>query len=142
MRRTELRLEVGEERKHRGLDLVLVLAAVRFEVSLFVIGSKAEKKTCEVALPAGELASHAGRLAPRAHRALVRKRPRVIPLGDERLELGQAARSMPGWPFGDRFFLGREPGGGPGAAHRRSRASRARACLRTRTTPLLGTAHP
>src|SRR5438309_1502549 len=126
MRRPELRLEVGEERQHRGLDLGLVLAPVRFEVSLVVIGSKAEKKPFEVALPAGELASHAGRLAPRTHFALIRKRPRLIPSGNERLELGQAARSVPGRAVGDRFLLGREPGRGPGAAHRRGRAARAR----------------
>src|SRR6266571_1096158 len=76
MRRTELSLEVGEQRQHRGLDLVLVPAAVRFEVSLVVVGSQAEKKTFEIAFPAGELARHPGRLAPPAHCALIRKRLR------------------------------------------------------------------
>src|SRR5438874_13480076 len=56
MRRTELRFEVSEQGQHRRFDLIFVLAPVRLEVSLVVVGAQAEKETPEVALPAGKLA--------------------------------------------------------------------------------------
>src|SRR5207249_11580851 len=63
-RRAAFCLQVGEERQHRGLDVVLVLAAVGGEPGLVVVGAQADEETLEVAPPPQELATrHAGRLS-------------------------------------------------------------------------------
>src|SRR5205823_2791139 len=62
-RRTELRLEVGQESEHRRLDVVLVLAAVGLEPRLVVVCAQTEEEAFEVALPAAELTRHGARLS-------------------------------------------------------------------------------
>src|SRR5437660_8412018 len=87
MCRAELRLEVGQEREQRSSDLLLVLAAVRDEVGLVVVGAEAEEEAFEVALPPGELPCHSREISAAAQERQRRGGPPHDSPTSEKLEL-------------------------------------------------------
>jgi len=61
-RRSEFGLEVRQQGDQRRFDLFVVLAPVRVEPRLVVVGAQAQEETLEVPSPASERPGHAGQI--------------------------------------------------------------------------------
>src|SRR5258708_12243291 len=76
-RRAELLFQVGQERYHRRLHIVLVLLAMALEIGLRIVQLKAEEESLEVTLPTAERAVHDTSLAVPLYRPPPHLRPKI-----------------------------------------------------------------